>query len=239
MLPSAPSASSSRISHDVRQEAGPHRLHQEQAGRSRASATSSRASRRVHRERLLHEHWLAGAQREPSAVEVHRRRRRHIDHVDLGIRDERRVARVAVGNAEALAEPLRRFGCAASRRRRRGRASLSARSAANAVAIPPVPITPHRTRRLVGVGAVIPAGTLAFGRSSAAWAEPTRTGGATAERRARRRGADAQRPQRPGGRPRSRCPARGSRRGHPDRGPAGARRRCVPARSGHADPPSH
>jgi hypothetical protein len=92
--------------HDPRQEAGPHRLHEEQALGAGGGDQLLRLGG-VHRERLLDQHRLARAQREQRVRVVHRVRRADVDGVDLRVGDERLVARVPVGHAEALAELLR------------------------------------------------------------------------------------------------------------------------------------
>ena len=89
----------------VREEARPHRLHQEELALPRLGDELHRLGG-VHRERLLAQHVLARAQGEQRVLVVHRVRRADVDGVDLRIRHERLVGVVAVGDAEALAERL-------------------------------------------------------------------------------------------------------------------------------------
>ena len=88
---------------DVRQEARPHRLHQKQPARP-GGFDQLDGLAGVHRERLLDEDMLAGLQRQQAVFVVERVGSGDVDRVDIGILDERFVARVAALDAVPIGE---------------------------------------------------------------------------------------------------------------------------------------
>ena len=92
-------------------EPRPHRLHQEQALRTR-DGYQLLCLGGIHRECLLDEHRLAGTQREECIGMVHGVRSRDVHDVDVRIRHQFLVARVPVGNVELLGESIRRIDVA-------------------------------------------------------------------------------------------------------------------------------
>ena len=89
----------------MREKARPHRLHREDAAGTGQRDELARL-RGVDREGLLDQHGLAGLQGERRVGQMHRVRRGHVDGVDVGILDEGFVARVALGDTEALREGI-------------------------------------------------------------------------------------------------------------------------------------
>ena len=88
---------------DVREEAGPHRLHAEDAGLARRGDDLSRLVGGG-REGLLDEDVLAGADRQQRVLEVLAVRAGHVDRVDIGVGDEVGIAAVGPGIGHVLVD---------------------------------------------------------------------------------------------------------------------------------------
>ncbi len=84
----------------------PHGFHEEQALAARCCNELGGVGR-VEGQRLLAEHGLAGVEAHQHVVTVHRVRRRDVDDVDVGVRDELLVAAVRAGHAVFVREALR------------------------------------------------------------------------------------------------------------------------------------
>ncbi len=92
----------------VRQEPCPHRLHREQLLGARGGDQLASLIG-VHGERFLHQHRLAGVEREQRVGEVHRVWCRHVDNIHVRVSHQRLVGGVTVGDAELVGESVGRL----------------------------------------------------------------------------------------------------------------------------------